>query len=103
MKFSDSQIVSIRIPQGKFLPHGIWVLANVLFNGSTYLFNIFALTQLRASTLSAFVYVQPLLGILFAVAMGKDSLTTVKILAASLVLLGVYLASKKPKPGAQVS
>ena len=62
----------------------------------TYLFNIFALTQLRASTLSAFVYVQPLLGILFAVAMGKDHLTTIKILAASLVLLGVYLSSRKP-------
>jgi drug/metabolite transporter (DMT)-like permease len=61
----------------------------------TYLFNIFALTQLKASTLSAFVYVQPLLGILFAVAMGKDSLSAVKILAAGLVLLGVYLATRK--------
>ncbi len=64
----------------------------------TYLFNIFALTQLKASTLSAFVYVQPLIGILYATTMGKDSLTTLKILAASLVLLGVYLASKKTKP-----
>ncbi len=63
----------------------------------TYLFNIFALTQLRASTLSAFVYVQPVLGILFAVAMGKDRLTTVKILATALVLFGVYLASRKGK------
>jgi drug/metabolite transporter (DMT)-like permease len=61
----------------------------------TYLFNIFALTQLKASTLSAFVYVQPLLGILFAVVMGKDSLSAVKILAAGLVLLGVYLATRK--------
>jgi len=69
----------------------------------TYLFNIFALTQLKASTLSAFVYVQPLLGILFAVAMGKDNLTLIKVLAATLVLMGVYLASRKPKPGPQVS
>ena len=69
----------------------------------TYLFNIFALTQLKASTLSAFVYVQPLLGILFAVAMGKDSLTLIKILSATFVLIGVYLASRKTKPGAQVS
>ncbi|MEX0290979.1 MAG: DMT family transporter, partial [Flavobacteriaceae bacterium] len=79
----------------------IFVVVGTTF--CTYLFNIFALTQLRASTLSAFVYVQPLLGILFAVAMGKDSLTTVKVLAASLVLIGVYLASRKPKPGAQAS
>ena len=63
----------------------------------TYLFNIFALTQLKASTLSAFVYVQPLIGILYATATGKDSLTTIKIAAASLVLVGVYLASRKPK------
>jgi len=63
----------------------------------TYLFNIFALTQLKASTLSAFVYVQPLMGILYATATGKDTLTTLKILAACLVLFGVYLASRKPK------
>ncbi len=63
---------------------------------STYLLNIFALTQLKASTLSAFVYIQPMIGILFAIVTGQDYLTTIKILAACLVLLGVYLASKKP-------
>ncbi|BFP41459.1 DMT family transporter [Flavobacteriaceae bacterium GF1] len=61
----------------------------------TYLFNIFAMTELRASTIGAFIYVQPLFGILFALLTGKDTLTLVKILAASLVLLGVYLASRK--------
>lgn len=64
----------------------------------TYLFNTFALTQLRASSVSAFTYLQPLIGILFAVATGRDRLTLLRILAASLVLIGVYLASKKPKP-----
>lgn len=63
----------------------------------TYLFNIFALTQLKASTLSAFVYVQPLIGIIYALATGQDTLTTMKILAACLVFLGVYLASSKPR------
>ena len=81
----------------------IWRIAFVIIGTTfcTYLFNIFALTQLKASNLSAFVYVQPLIGILFAIAMGKDTLTTIKILAATLVLLGVYLASRKspsPKP-----
>jgi len=64
----------------------------------TYLFNVFALTELKASTVGAFVYVQPLFGIFFALISGKDQLTFVKIGAAALVLLGVYLASKKPKP-----
>lgn len=61
----------------------------------TYLFNVFALTQLKASTVSAFVYVQPLIGILFALGTGKDQLTPIKILATLLVVLGVYLASRK--------
>jgi len=61
----------------------------------TYLFNVFALTQLKASTLSAFIYVQPVFGILFAIGSGKDTLSLVKILGAILVLLGVYFASRK--------
>ena len=78
----------------------IWRIAFVVIGTTfcTYLFNIFALTQLKASTLSAFIYVQPILGILFAIAMGKDTLTTIKILAAAMVLFGVYLSSRKTKP-----
>ncbi|CAM3447927.1 DMT family transporter [Zobellia roscoffensis] len=78
----------------------LWKIVFVVLGTTfcTYLFNIFALTQLRASTLSAFVYMQPLIGILFAVATGQDKLTTLKIVAGCLVFLGVYLASKKPKP-----
>ena len=75
----------------------IWRIAFVIIGTTffTYLFNIFALTQLKASTLVAFIYVQPVLGILFAIAMGKDTLTTIKILAAVMVLFGVYLSSRK--------
>ncbi len=77
----------------------IWRIAFVIIGTTfcTYLFNIFALTQLKASTLVAFIYVQPVLGILFAIAMGKDTLTTIKILAAALVLFGVYLSSRKTR------
>lgn len=78
----------------------IWRIAFVIIGTTfcTYLFNIYALTQLKASTLSAFVYVQPLIGILFAIIVGKDALTTIKILSASLVFLGVYLSSRKSRP-----
>jgi drug/metabolite transporter (DMT)-like permease len=81
----------------------IWRIVFVVVGTTfcTYLFNIFALKQLKASTVSAFIYVQPLLGILYAVATGQDSLTSVKILAACLVLLGVYLASRSPKPSSK--
>lgn len=65
----------------------------------TYLFNVFALTELKASTVSAFVYAQPVIGILFALLMGKDQLSLLTFGATLLVLLGVYLVSKRPKSG----
>ncbi|KPM32963.1 Permease of the drug/metabolite transporter (DMT) superfamily [Croceitalea dokdonensis DOKDO 023] len=78
----------------------LWALGIIAFviigtTFMTYLFNVFAMTELKASTIGAFIYVQPLFGILFALFTGKDSLTTVKVGAALLVLFGVYLASKK--------
>lgn len=65
---------------------------------STYLLNIFALKQLKASTIGSFTYVQPVIGILFALIIGIDQLTVLKIIAGALILFGVYLASKRPKP-----
>lgn len=78
----------------------LWVYAIVAFviictTFMTYLFNIFAMTELKASIIGAFIYVQPIFGIIFALLTGKDSLTLVKIGATALVLIGVYLASKK--------
>ncbi|QBA65211.1 DMT family transporter [Muriicola soli] len=83
----------------------LWKIAFVVLGTTfcTYLFNAFALTQLKASTVSAFIYVQPLVGIVFAVASGKDELSPVKIIAALMVCLGVYLVSKKAKPDPSVT
>lgn len=63
-----------------------------------YLFNVYALTQLKASTVSSFIYLQPVIAILFAVATGKDMLTPIKLGAAVLVLVGVYLVSRRKIP-----
>lgn len=80
----------------------LWAYGSVAFvvigtTFLTYLFNVFALTELKASTVGAFVYMQPLVGILFALFSGKDHLTLVKIVATAFVLVGVYLASKRAK------
>ena len=64
----------------------------------TYLFNVFALTQLKASTVGVFMYLQPLIGIIFAIITGKDYLTLIKFTAIILVLIGVYLVSKQVRP-----
>ncbi len=61
----------------------------------TYLLNIYALKQLNASTIGVFMYLQPLLGILFAILVGSDALNILKTFAAGLVFLGVYLVTKR--------
>ncbi|WP_299213314.1 DMT family transporter [uncultured Aquimarina sp.] len=77
----------------------IWKMVFVVVGTTffTYLLNVFALKTLKASTIGAFIYLQPLLAISFAMAMGADSLNLVKIISALLVFLGVYLVTKKPK------
>jgi len=61
----------------------------------TYLLNVYALRELKASTIGVFMYVQPLIGILYAVFVGNYSLNFLKVLAAILIFSGVYLVSKK--------
>ena len=82
-------------------PSGLAAIAFVVIGTTflTYLFNVFALTELKASTVSAFIYGQPVIGILFALLMGQDELTLMKVLATLLVLSGVYLVSRQPKRG----
>lgn len=77
----------------------IWKLAFVVIGTTflTYLFNIYALKELSPSTIGAFIYLQPVLAVLFAVSLGADTLTPIRITAAVLILLGVYLSSKKAK------
>ena len=77
--------------------YGVVVFVIVGTTFCTYLFNAYGLTKLKASTVSAFIYVQPLIGVLFAMAMGKDSLTPIKIIGSVLILIGLYLATKKAR------
>jgi drug/metabolite transporter (DMT)-like permease len=61
----------------------------------TYLFNIYALKQLKPSTIGVFIYLQPLVAVIYSVVTGADQLTTLRLLAASLIFLGVYLTTRK--------
>lgn len=60
----------------------------------TYLLNPLALRSLKATTVSTFLYLQPIFAGLFALAMGSDSLDIFKGFAALLIFIGVYLVSK---------
>ena len=61
----------------------------------TYLFNIYALKQLSPSVVGVFMYLQPLIATIFAILTGADTLTTIRVLAATLIFLGVYLTTLK--------
>ena len=60
-----------------------------------YLLNLFALKNLKASTVGMFIYLQPVIGILFAIYRGADKLTVADATSVLLVFIGVYLVSKK--------
>lgn len=77
---------------------GIMIFVVVGTTYCTYLFNVFALKELKPSTIGAFIYLQPLLATLIAILLGADSLTLIRVMAASLIFLGVYLSTRKRKP-----
>ena len=77
----------------------IWRMGFVVIGTTflTYMLNMYALKSLPASTIGAFIYIQPLIAIFYAIITGNDSLDLVKFNAIILVFSGVYLASKKLK------
>ena len=58
-----------------------------------YLLNSAALQQLTPSTVSVYIYLQPVLATVFAIALGSDALDMNKIITASIIFIGVYLVS----------
>lgn len=74
----------------------IWGAFAFVIIGTTflaYLFNIFALKQLNPSVVSSYIYSQPLIASIVALAMQKDELNLIKIVSAILIFSGVYLVS----------
>ena len=58
-----------------------------------YLFNSSALKELAPTTVSIYIYLQPILATLFAVLTESDSLDERKIFSSAIIFLGVYLVS----------
>lgn len=81
---------------------GIWSAFLFVVVGTTflaYLFNIIGLKQLNPSVVSSYIYSQPLIATLFALILGQDELTFVKLISAVFIFAGVYLVSiRKAKP-----
>jgi drug/metabolite transporter (DMT)-like permease len=61
----------------------------------TYLLNLISMRELKPTTVAVFIYLQPLFATIFAVGLGKDELSLVKLLSAVLIFAGVYLVTQK--------
>ncbi|MCK5637691.1 MAG: EamA family transporter [Flavobacteriaceae bacterium] len=63
----------------------------------TYLFNLLAIRKLKPTTLSIFIYLQPVIAGVYALIVGSDSLNSIKIIATLLIFIGVFLVTYKSK------
>ncbi len=64
----------------------------------TYLLNLISMRELKPTTVAVFIYLQPLFATIFAVSLGKDDLSFVKLISAVLIFVGVYLVTQKASP-----
>ncbi|PKH49588.1 EamA family transporter [Tenacibaculum sp. Bg11-29] len=80
------------MPTSIYLKVGFVVLFTTCL---TYLFNLFALSKLKPTTVSVFIYLQPVIASIYALIVGSDTLNTVKIIATLLIFLGVFLVTKQ--------
>lgn len=95
--FGWSQMMEVDFPN---LPPSIvaaiaFVLIAVTF--LAYLLNGAALSVVKASVASTYIYLQPLLASIIAIGAGKDQLTGTMMLAGVLIASGVYAVSYRPK------
>jgi drug/metabolite transporter (DMT)-like permease len=79
--------------------HAVFALSFVVVmtTFAAYFLNIFGLQELSPNTVSAYIYLQPFLASLFAILLGGDRLTPIKLISGILIILGLYLVTKKPK------
>jgi len=97
LPFGYSELTQIELY--KFTSYDFFALSFVVIGSTfgTYLLNPIGLRHLKASTVTAFIYLQPVIASIFALAMGMDKMNAVKIGAAALIFTGVYLVTKKKK------
>ena len=58
-----------------------------------YLLNSSALKKLNPTTVSTYIYLQPILASIFAILLHSDQIDAAKIVSITLVFFGIYLVS----------
>jgi len=82
----------VTIPTAIFWKIGFVVVFSTFL---TYLLNLVSMRELKPTTVAVFIYLQPLFATIFAVGLGKDELSLIKLLSAVLIFTGVYLVTQK--------
>ncbi|HEU0137387.1 MAG TPA: DMT family transporter [Flavobacterium sp.] len=74
----------------------IWKIAFVVVFSTflTYLLNLLSMRELKPTTVAVFIYLQPLFATIFAISVGKDQLSLIKIISAIMVFAGVFLVTR---------
>lgn len=96
LPFGFSELAEVQwllMPTDIYYKAGFVVLCTTCI---TYLFNLFALSKLKPTTVSVFIYLQPLIAAIYALFVGSDQLDVIKIAAALLIFLGVFLVTSQP-------
>lgn len=96
LPFGFSELAEVQwqlMPANIYYKVGFVVLCTTCI---TYLFNLFALSKLKPTTVSVFIYLQPLIAAIYALFVGSDQLDVIKIAAALLIFLGVFLVTSQP-------
>jgi drug/metabolite transporter (DMT)-like permease len=63
----------------------------------TYLLNLITMKELKPTTVAVFIYLQPFFATVFAIGLGKDELSLVKIVSALFIFAGVYMVTSSPQ------
>lgn len=80
------------------IPTTIYYNIGFVILGTTflaYLINLLAMQHLKPTTISVFIYLQPLFATIIAVGLNKDHLTPIKLVSAILIFIGVFLVTQK--------
>lgn len=81
-------------------PTHVWFSMAYIILGTTFLAYLLVITsmkQLSSTVVGVYIYSQPFIASIFAIWLGMGQLSLIKMIAASLIFLGVFLVSHKQK------
>ena len=81
------------------IPFNIWLSIGYVIVFTTvvaYFLNNYSLKRISPAANSSYIYSQPVIASLVAVAAGKDYITTTEVIATLLIFAGVYFVNRNP-------